>query len=246
MTALKDYVIPFTLWLIVVFMLIFLFGCTAIKEELNKLEDVPELEIVKPKPSATPKNIVVLPYMTKEQSAILLEQITEQFPKLKSADRDMNARFCYNYYKLNDEQKIVVWAYLANAIIQYESGKDDGLIKKCVKYDESNGDQSIGFFQLSYGNKFCPMSKTEGDLCDPKVNIPCGVKLMGHFINKDGVITDGGYVASGAKEPRGLARYWSVVRVPDLKPRFVKGKKYFSEHHLMDIIEKTKKAPGCT
>jgi hypothetical protein len=227
--------------LIILYLLI-LTGCSwIVKQADDNLDPVPDLTttaaVVTPQqtPQAVVQSYPTLPYMTKEQSKLLLDEIRAQFAKLKLADRDMSVRFCPNYYKFNDEQKIVAWGYVANAIIQYESGTDDGLIKKCVKYTESNGEQSIGFFQLSYGNQFCPMSKAEGDLCDTKVNILCGVKIMGKLVAEDQVVTDGGYIKYGAKAPRGLAKYWSVTRVPDKK----------SDHHLRDIMDKAKKAPGC-
>jgi len=67
------------------------------------------------------------------------------------------------------------------------------------------------------------------------VNIDCAVKLMGHFIAKDRVVASGGYVKAGAPDPKGLARYWAVIRVPDKKRK----------HKLSEIIAMTRQSPGC-
>ncbi len=215
--------------------LAFLCSCTAVKESIDaQLEPVPSLDMVGVPVEEVPVTVRLV-YMTSTESDILLNEIKEVFPKLDRAANDMEARFCPKYKSLTNTRKQIVWAYLANAIVQFESGHDGKRIKTCTKFDESNGDLSEGWFQLTYGNKFCPRKKSEGDLCDVKVNASCGVKLMAHFIHRAGIVTDGGYVAYGAKPPKGLAEYWSVARMPDKK----------SQHHLSAIMEKTKKAPGC-
>lgn len=210
-------------------LILFLFcGCNIIKQTLNEdLEDVPPLAVT-PIPDATP--IPALSRLSSDTGNFLIEQIKLQLPNLDRAEYDMAARFCHKYKSLNSDQKAVVWAYLANAIIARESD-----YKPCETYKESDGTMSIGLFQLSYGDKFCPTNKAHGDLCDVKVNIACGVKIMGSLVADDRVVTDGGYVKYGAKPPRGLAKYWSVTRMPDKK----------SQHYLQEIMDKTKSAPGC-
>lgn len=224
----------------IVFSLTFmLLGCTEIQNELDKLEAPPIEEVVStPEPTATPSTdtiVVNFQYMTKSESQLLIDNLRVQLPKLDRAADDMAARFCPKYKSLSDYQRSVVWGYLANAIIYREAGVKNGFFKKCSSMQESNGDLSQGWFQLTYGNKYCPKKKSEGDLCDIAVNVSCGTKLMGHFVEQAGLVTAGGYQKYGAPPDKGLARYWSVIRVPDSK----------RQHHLQEIIEKTQKAPGC-
>lgn len=160
-------------------------------------------------------------------SAKVKEQL--DMTSLNKAKVDMK-RFCPKYDALTLDQQKLAWGYLIGAMTKYESGYN---VKEV--YKESNNTLSEGLFQLTYGNKFCPKKKSEGDLQDPLVNITCALKLMAYYTDMDGVVAAGGYTSYGAPSPKGLARYWSVIRVKDTK----------SAHHLADIITMTKKAPGC-
>jgi hypothetical protein len=189
-----------------------------------------------PKPTPVPVAAkLILPNMKPEWTEFLKSEFKSQFAKLDLAAGDMQ-RFCPKYESLGADGRLNAWVYLAHAVIKFESGVgSNGLYKTCSSMTESNGIDSIGFFQLSYGDKFCPRSKSEGSLCDPNVNISCAAKLFGHFVGNDKIVAAGGYVAYGAPSPKGLARYWSVLRVPDSK----------SKHRLAEIIALAKKAPGC-
>jgi hypothetical protein len=169
-----------------------------------------------------------LPWKNREWSSYLESRVRESFPDLLRA-QDIN-KFCPRFRELTVDGQIHAWAHLIVAIAKFESGYKAGTV-----YKESTGVDSIGLFQLSYGDRHCPKNKRDGDLTDPKVNIRCAVKIMAGFVAKDGVVAEGGYIRYGAIAPKGLARYWSVVRAPDKK----------SGHHLAAIRVIAARAPGC-
>ena len=138
--------------------------------------------------------------------------------------------YCPKYLSLNEEKRSLVWGRLAVAIAKFESNYNPK-----SQMTESNGSVSQGLFQLTYGDRFCPQTKAEGDLNDPFINMSCAVKLMADYVEKDGKVASGGYTKYGSPPSRGLARYWSVIRVPDRK----------SKHHLAEIKSITSKAPVC-
>ena len=223
----------------------------------ESLPTVPPIPGVSPSPTPVPggtvldndaEDIVALPFMKSEWSKYLLSQIKLQLANLNKASKDMK-RFCPRYEEMNIDEQVVVWGHLSSAILKYESGIDSSgkYFKTCSSMTESNGIDSIGFFQLSYKDPYpsCPKSKSEGNLCEPNVNMKCAVNAMGKLAALDKVVAGGGYQSAGAPPPKGLSHYWSVLRVPDPKPRYVNGKKYFSTHHLSDIMALTAKAPGC-
>lgn len=239
------------------FILLQLVCCTS--PPVDPTKAVPEAA---PPPGPTKPMAPELPGMKKEWAVAMIQNLTDQYPALNKGEADMAKRFCPGYGKMTPEQRIVAWGYLASAVISHESGcvnaagntancyTTGAIFKQCSSMTESNGVDSIGFFQLSYGDSYCPKKKSEGNLCDPGVNIKCGVKLMAKFVAMDGVVAGGGYVAAGNPPAKGLARYWSVIRLPDDHPRVVKypdgsKKTVLRSHDLSDIIVKTSKAPGC-
>jgi hypothetical protein len=159
---------------------------------------------------------------------VLYDSLRPRMKELSQA-KDIE-KYCSNFQKLPLEGKIQVYAHLMVAIAKYESGYKPGTV-----FEESNGVDSIGLFQLSYGDRFCPANHHQGDLKSPAVNIRCAVSLFAYFVSKDGILASGGYVKYGAPPAKGAARYWSVLRVPDKK----------SKHHLAEIKALTAKAPGC-
>lgn len=176
------------------------------------------------------KEVISIPGYEVEWSAKAQDIIEKNLDQLNLASADFEKRFCPNYSKLTNIQKAQAWGYAIGAITKFESN-----YKPDTTYKESDGSLSEGLFQLTYGNKFCPKSKSQGDLQDPLVNIDCGVRLFVHFVAMDKVVAAGGYEKYGAPPAKGAARYWAVIRVPDKK----------SKHHLAEIIAMTKQAPGC-
>jgi hypothetical protein len=130
-----------------------------------------------------------------------------------------------SYRALTKEQRLEVWAAMCVAISKFESAW-----RPADAMTESTGAISQGLFQLTYGDSYCPKSKSEGDLNDPITNIRCAIAIMGSLVKLDGVIASGGYTAYGAPAARGIARYWSVIRVPDTK----------SKHHKSEIQSSTR------
>lgn len=151
------------------------------------------------------------------------------FQKLHLAKADFK-RFCPNYDTLSPDKQKLAWGYMIGAITKYECDYNTNSFM-----EESNGDISEGLFQLTYGNAHCPKSKTQGNLRDPIVNINCAMQIMADYTSQDKLVAAGGYTSYGAASPKGLAKYWSVIRVPDSN----------SSHKLAEIISLTKKSPGC-
>lgn len=175
-----------------------------------------------------PVKAVSLPWGHDDWSQELVSNFASRmdaFSKAKDIDE-----YCPKFNLLNAEAKAQALAFLAVAISKFESdwNPKDSMI-------ESNGAASIGLFQLSYGDAHCPRSKAEASLMDPIVNIRCAVAIMADEVKQDGIIAAGGYTKYGAPPAKGMARYWSVLRVPDSK----------SKHHKADIQALAKKSPGC-
>lgn len=170
-----------------------------------------------------------LPNFNQKWADFTVKAVKAQLANLNKGKEDMK-RFCPKYNELNIDQQAIAWGYLISAMIKFESDYNVN-----SDYNESDGNVSRGLLQLSYGDQFCPKSKAEGDLHDPYINLACGIKIMGSYVARDSVIAAGGYVKYGAPAPKGLARYWAVLRVPDSK----------SKHELAEIIARSRKAPGC-
>lgn len=219
--------------------ILFLVACAYFIASLtacSTFQAAPNIQVESPKVVVTdnPRS-VSLPGMKPEWSQAMIAELKAQLPNLDKASGDMAKRFCPHYNEMLPGEKLVVWGHLTSAMIRFESGMNGAYFKTCSSMTESNGVDSIGLFQLSYGDSFCPRSKSEGNLCDVAVNIKCGVKIIGSLVAKDGVIAAGGYQQYGATPAKGAARYWSVLRVPDSKRK----------HQLAEIRELTSHAPGC-
>jgi len=170
-----------------------------------------------------------LPWKKPTWDSVLIEHIERSMSDFDLARDDMR-RFCPKYLLLDKKQRVNAWAHLMVAIARYESG-----FNPKARMTESTGQDSIGLFQLSYGDRFCPKRKSQGNLEDPHINISCAVKLAALFVNRDKVVARGGYVSHGAASPKALSRYWSVIRT-DTKVR---------KHKLKEIQSLARKAPGC-
>lgn len=188
-----------------------------------------------PIPLPTPvTGVAQIPGFRPEWAEVGMKEVMKLLPKFDKGASDMDARFFPDYSKLPAEGRARVILTLFGAIASYESGIDKatGFFKTSVVYPESNGVASEGLYQLSYGDDHAPKSKAQGDLHDPILNLTVALNIGADLVARDGLIAAGGYPSYGAPSPKGLARYWSVIRVPDTH----------DNHHLADIIAKTKKA----
>lgn len=149
-----------------------------------------------------------------EWTRITLEAVEKHYKDLDSA-QDMG-QFCPNYYKLDREQRINVWAELFSLVAFYESGWNPhaDYTENTLGTDKITGQTvvSSGLLQLSYGDtlwaKWCPFD-WEGDkriktfqtsIHSPKNNLQCGIGIMAHQIRKHKKIT----IDKGV--------YWSTLR----------------------------------
>jgi len=220
------------IYVILIFLLLAAISLMSFVSCKNAPPKVEEPVMVEPSPTPIePIKVgpIELPGFKLEWSKASIEMLKKQMANLNKGQKDMK-RFCPKYEELNIDEQAIVWGHLLSAMVKFESGYNPK-----SKMTESDGSISQGLLQLTYGNSFCPRNKAEADLDDPIVNLGCGIKLMGSFVAKDGVIAAGGYVSRGAPPAKGLARYWAVLRVPDSKRK----------HKLAEIMALTSKAPGC-
>lgn len=121
------------------------------------------------------------------------------------------SQFCPEYVRLDRDTRIMFWVALLSAMAKYESNFDPGLAYT-EKFTDGAGEQVVsrGLLQLSIESASQPRYDCEiaraVQLHDPAANISCGVNILSTWVRSDGVIAfkDG--------EPRGGARYWSVLR----------------------------------
>jgi hypothetical protein len=114
-----------------------------------------------------------------------------------------------NYHKMTADQRVQRWCELCCRIVLHESDYNPMSV-----YHEPPplGVDSIGLFQLSYedqGSYHLPikLSKANGDLTDPMINIQVAVFIMHQLVAQNGRLAgkvDGHW--------QGLARYWSTMR----------------------------------
>jgi hypothetical protein len=199
---------------------LFFIGCTqgpVIKEP-----------VVQADPSPVPVGVKSIPGFKDDWSVVTISTVKSKIASLNKAS-DMS-KFCPLYSSMNIDEQALAWGYLLSGIVKFESGYNPN-----STMTESDGSVSQGLFQLTYGNAHCPKSRKEADLNDPSVNIKCAVAIMADEVESDHVVAAGGYIKYGAPPAKGIAKYWSVMRVPDSK----------SKHHLADIAAMAAKAPGC-
>jgi hypothetical protein len=135
----------------------------------------------------------------------LRQQLSAKLSSFESAE-DI-AAYCPSYSTLTAAQKVDVLATIAVRIAKFESSynpKQHFHEPPPLDYD------SVGLFQLSYedGFSWCSLDLTKKSLEDPLNNIRCAVPEMARLVANDKLIAAG----TNAKNARGLARYWSVVR----------------------------------
>ena len=144
------------------------------------------------------------------------EQIYRNFDVLSRA-HDMDL-FCPNYYKLNRDEQVDVWAQLISMMSWYESGWD----KKARMEEPSLGIDRVtrkiiaseGLLQLSYEDSYwrnyCDFNWTQDiqfeeddirkTIFDPYFNLSCGIGILTAQIKRHEKIV----VKNGA--------YWAVIK----------------------------------
>lgn len=129
---------------------------------------------------------------------------------LTSVPKDIKD-YCSAYDHLSNENRKDFWVYLISSLARFESNYNPNE-KYVENFRDRNGNFVIsrGLLQISkesangYGCKI----EDENELHDPEVNIRCGIRIINHWVSKDGVIA-----AQTSNEGwRGAARYWSPFR----------------------------------
>jgi hypothetical protein len=140
----------------------------------------------------------------KPWSAELLKAVAAHRPDLDGGNPE---GFVPGYAQLSAEAQAKYWGEFFVAVAKLES---DWNPHAFYEEDESIND-SVGLFQISYADQqpygLEPLDPKAKSLEDPLVNIRCAVKMMAHWLRKDGVVAGG-----SAGKWRGGARYWAVLR----------------------------------
>ena len=182
--------------------------------------------VTKPKPTAIekivvtpePETVINLPDQEKTYIAAwpdqtwtyVLAQGLDEFGKRMMAMKDFkdSSEWCPQFKTFNHEQKKQVFITLISEMARYESSFNPRT-KYTEGFYDSKGRKVIsqGLLQISQesaNQKAYGCEITHPDmLLHPGVNLLCGVRILDHWLSKDGVI------GSGTK---GGARYWSVLR----------------------------------
>jgi hypothetical protein len=145
-----------------------------------------------------------------EWSDHAFEEIRRQGDVLTESEPKDVGQFCSNYSSLRKDEKREFWVHLISAMSELESSHKASLQYR-ESFRNSQGQQIVsrGLLQLSlesanaYGCRF----KKASYLDDPLRNLSCGIKILGHWVGRDGRIA--GRVKKGW---RGGSRYWAVLR----------------------------------
>jgi hypothetical protein len=142
------------------------------------------------------------------------EHIYRELPTLGPALLSVNPAdakiFCPNYRNLNQSERKQFWAFFISTMVKFESNFNpkasltEGFRDNTGRYVVSRGLLQISLeSSKSYGCGF----KTAAEIHHPQRNLSCGIKILNHWMQKDGRIAS----KTGAGW-RGGARYWAVLR----------------------------------
>jgi hypothetical protein len=134
--------------------------------------------------------------------------------------------FCPNFKDLDREERIAFWVRLISVMAGYESSYN---FKTTFK-EPSSGVLSSGLMQMSVNSVQLPHydcsmisdddDQAQKDLFDPKKNLSCAVRIINHWVGRDGTIVEFANNANGVEGDeywQGLARYWGVFRHKRIK-----------------------------
>lgn len=199
-----------------IFVLTFFLTVACVKKIEKPAEAPPETSepAVVEGPNELDIKLPALAWKNAEWDAILYDEISRYgLDDPKDADVDVVRdadEYCPKFKKLSQLQRKHFWGTLLVAMAKRESSWNPS-----TEYKESFNDArgkaviSRGLFQMSiessngYGCGF----KEAAEIHDPKKAIPCAVKVVNNWVQKDGYI---GKTVGGKN--LGCARYWSVCR----------------------------------
>jgi hypothetical protein len=200
------------------FLMIFnLLACTQRPIDLGQITSAPIVDKPKPKSPLVDKD-ETLPEPTfplswekghperkawSDQARVTAGVVLREFDKAKDV-----SRFCPKYAELGAFNRLQFWAELVSVMAYFESGwKPTTVFKEPAPLNN----ESVGLLQLSTSDARnyasiprCKAIATKAGLMDPLKNLDCGIRIMAHWIAKDGAIT--------TPQNRGASIYWSVLR----------------------------------
>lgn len=141
-----------------------------------------------------------------ERDGWTVQLLTSIAPRMTDLEKGDPTEFSAGYNTLAPELRERFWAELLVAMAKFESAWNPR-----DRYQESDGQWSVGLLQLSIGDQknysLAPAVNAESGLEDPLINLEWAVEIFAYWLVKDGVVATGASTRS-----RGAARYWSVMR----------------------------------
>lgn len=128
---------------------------------------------------------------------------------LRDLDKAIDvSRFCPKYAELGAFNRVQFWAELVSVMSYFESGWKPATV---FKEPAPLNNLSVGLLQLSTSDAKnyksipqCAAISTTPGLMDPLKNLDCGIRILAHWVGKDGVVT--------SVNNYGGSKYWSVLR----------------------------------
>jgi len=135
-------------------------------------------------------------------------------PLAELSPRDI-AAFCPAYATLSADQKRDFWVDFLSAVALSESGQDAKRSRfHAMDSDAGRPTFRRGLLQISIESARRSIYRCDVDnpkaLEEPRANLACGVRILTHWIESDGVIASD----PAATGPRGGARYWPTLAKP--------------------------------
>jgi hypothetical protein len=147
----------------------------------------------------------------KEWTAITLEALEEYRSEILDHVPSDIDNYCPNYHDLGTKERMAFWVNFVAQMVDHESSFNT-MSSHTEKFNDSSGTNVVsrGLLQLS-GESVralgCKISSAR-DLYEPRTNLNCGVRILAHYLSKDGRIF--GY---DSRRWYGAPRYWGIFRL---------------------------------
>lgn len=165
---------------------------------------------------------------------LLANSMMQNYGQFQNASQDFE-NYCPGFNKSREHAKKCL-TVLGTAMISCESGnfrpdtmfcesfdivrgKNGRLVRKHRSVSQCNPKKlSVGYWALSLGECKAFGPNTIAALKNPKVNIPCGARILGKLVGKDQIVSGQGRRSVYF----GAARYWGPMRRKEVRERYVK------------------------
>ena len=147
-------------------------------------------------------------------SDFVFNALIMDYQPLLRVDFERAESFCANFYDLTLVERANFYLLLLGAISRFESNHRPQTSFR-ENFKDSRGQYVIsrGLLQISFESARgyrCPIRR-DPDLHDPLINLDCGLRILDRWVRTDQTLS--------RRDPRGwrgAARYWAVLRRPQL------------------------------